>query len=166
MKFFVLLNFVLWSIGSAQAVTFRGDDVLPWPWGSECPFPWSKIEGEWVAKTDTLSERFTFTVQDDRSPTTRVLLVHRFRSDGELIATGRGLAPRDDRVVRAVMVGVGSESGTSYWAIVRTYSEKQKKSCSRNKQVTVITLRSADGSAENETHMVLEKAEAQRKSGP
>lgn len=139
------------------------DDLLPWPWGSECPFPWSRIEGEWTTRGSLTPERFSFTNKGELENGSRVLDVKRFDFEGELIGVGEGISPRGERIVRAGMVGVGPDKGKTYWALVRTYRELEKKSCSRTKQVTVITLRSASHDGEKETHFIVDKEDGVRR---
>jgi hypothetical protein len=163
LRLFLLL--LLWAPAHVWAVDFNNysEGVLPWPWGSECPFPWTKIEGEWTARGEGATDHFTFMLQGRQPDGGHGLAISRYGKNGELIGIGRGVAPRGERIVRAAMVGIGPEEGKTYWAIVRTYTEKQKKSCARNKQVTVITLKAAEGSDE-EIHYVLDREDSVRRA--
>lgn len=147
-------------ITAAQATVYEPLDLLPWPWGSECPFPWTKIEGTWSVRSDeSPNQKFTFEVTGTRENGTKVLEVRRYDGKGRLIGIGEGISPKGERVVRAVMTGIGPDAGNFYWAIVRTYSDKapnRKNSCAQGKLVTVITLRSTDGSSED-IHLIVDK---------
>lgn len=155
----VTLALTALMITTAQAADHEVLDLLPWPWGSECPFPWTKIEGTWTVRKDDSQEKFTFEVTGTWENGTNVLEVRRYDGKGRLIGVGEGISPKGERVVRAVMTGFGPHAGKSYWAIVRTYSEKisnRKNSCARGKLVTVITLRPTDGSSED-VHLIVDK---------
>lgn len=139
-------------------------DVLPWPWGSECPFPWSKIDGDWSTR-GTIHEQFSFVYKGETKNGSRILDVSRFDEDGRLIGEGEGVSPKGERIVRAAMVGVGPSKGKSYWALVRTYRENQagSKSCTKNKLVTVITLRPVGSTQTEDVHIIIDKEETVRK---
>jgi hypothetical protein len=157
---------ILGAVGLLLSVTATADviiyDLLPWPWGSECPFPWTRIEGDWVVRSGERHDRFTFSVKGTWDNGTRVLEVLRYDSRGRLIGTGEGVAPRGERIVRAAMSGQGSEKGKTYWALVRSYVEKRKMSCAKGKLVTVITLRPTDG-ASPDVHLIVERDEDEPK---
>lgn len=153
---------LLVGIGLAMTISAAADvtvyELLPWPWGTECPFPWRKIEGNWTVRSSENHEHFSFIVKGTWENGTRILEVQRYTGKGLLIGLGEGVAPRSERIVRAAMTGVGPEEGKSYWALVRTYVEKKKLSCARGKQVTVITLRPTDGSSDD-VHLIVDKEE-------
>ncbi len=161
LKVLILITSLL--MGPALHADLKPLDLLPWPWGSECPFPWTTIEGEWVVRSkDASQERFLFEVTQTWDNGTKVLEVSRFDQTGSLIGVGKATAPRGERVIRAVMTGVGpNNKGIPYWILVRTYVErleKRKKSCTRGKLVTVITIRSRDG---QEVHLIVDKEDSE-----
>ena len=163
---FLTLAFVLGSLATNAEVR-KGGDLLPWPWGSECPFPWAIIEGEWNTRQKLNAERFTFEVKGTWDNGTRILEIRRYNEKDELIGLGEGASQRREKILRASMVGVGPAEGKSYGAISRTYvEEEQKRSCSKNKQVTVITLRDANGSSEHDVHLIIDKEAAAHKTKP
>lgn len=154
----ILIFTVLASWGtSSLATSNQSDDLVPWPWGSECPFPWEKIQGAWVSRGSSNATRFTFNVKGSWGKDVRVLEIKRYNESGDLIATGEGTSHRREKIVRAAMVGVGKFEGEAYWAIIRTYVEVQRRSCARGSKITVVTLRDADGSEEHDLHYVIEK---------
>jgi len=164
-----ILSFVLvtMSVIPAHGKGASADDLLPWPWGSECPFPWTRIEGDWIARSEDGGERFSLNVKRELDNGARVLEVRRYDALDNLIARGEGVSAKSQRVVRAAMVGVGAYSGESYWALIRTYSETQKRTCSKNKQVTVITLRPANESTgDHDVHIIVDKEGSVRRSKP
>lgn len=158
---------VVLSVIPATAKPSSADDLLPWPWGSECPFPWTRIEGEWVGRSQDYTERFALTVTRELENGSKVLEVKRYDSYDNLIARGEGIAPRSQRIVRAGMVGVGEYSGESYWALIRTYSETQRRTCSKSKQVMVITLRPTnEKSGDHDVHIIVDREGRVRRDRP
>jgi len=160
-----ILSAVLVAILSLPGFA-HADDIIPWPWGTECPFPWSNIEGDWSVKTDgnLLKHKFHFDIKGTWENGTRILNVIWYDASGTLMAKGEGLSSRGERIVRAA-IGGATGDGNSYWAIVRAYHPKGKKSCSRTKLVTVITLRSFY-EQEPDIHLELEKSVDEQKSKP
>jgi hypothetical protein len=163
----VLLGLTVWAALPVYADPVESDDfgifdLLPWPWGTECPFPWKTIEGKWNSRTTVGREKFEFNSQGSLSNGTRLLEVARYDFEGRLVGVGMGVARRGDRIVRAAMVGVGEDDGSDYWAFIRTYSQK-KTTCARKNQVTVVTLRSIKNHSFKDVHMVLDR---DMKKGP
>lgn len=168
-KFLSVLMLATFSLG-LQAADFsqdvKKDDLVPWPWGTECPFPWAKIEGQWTTLRKDHPERFQFDLKGVWKNGTRVIEVRRYNQEDELIGLGEGITTRGEKIVRAAMVGVGPDEGKTYLAFIRTYVEAPKRTCSRGKLVTVVTLRSSDGSEEHDTHVIIEKDSSGNSSKP
>ncbi len=162
---FVSFLIVVLSVVPATGKTSKVDDLLPWPWGTECPFPWTRIEGEWVGKSQKITERFTLIIKDELESGAKILEVKRYDDLDNLIGQGEGVAPKGQRIVRAAMLGVGNYDGESYWALIRTYSEAPKKACTKNKQVMVITLRPTyEKSEQQDVHIVVDREGAARRN--
>lgn len=138
-----------------------GPTDVPWPWGSECPFPWASIEGVWSlsdVEQRSVGSYLRIEVVSELEDGLRVVKVVQFNHKGAIVAIGRGVAPFGKRIVRAGMHFVqGAER--SYWAIIRNYSkDKLANSCSKNKGMTVVTLRAMDGlSCQPDQHYVLNR---------
>jgi len=133
-------------------------DVWPWPWGTECPFPWENIEGAWQVKDSVYLTYFVFKViYEDEKDGSRHYEIFRYNRDRELIAFGRGIAPKGKRIIRAAMHTVGLNTAGSYWAIVRAYVKQNENSCSMDSIVTAITIRPIKGSPEMDVHYRVEK---------
>ena len=142
------------------------DDLIPWPWGTECPFPWEKIEGQWFTRHKDHPERFTFEVKKTDEYGSRILEIRRYNEDEKLIGLGEAVSAKYEKIVYAQMVSVGTDEERRYLAIIRTYVEAQKRSCARGKQVTVITLRDSDGSENHDTHVIIDKGQSSGRKTP
>lgn len=138
------------------------EDILPWPVGSECPFPWSSIEGDWFPLEAIEQQKLHFEVSQKLKDGTKVLDVLHYNSTGNLIGWGRGISPKGEKIVRLRMEYVSADRTGEYWGIVRAYvpqGEPTPASCARSRRVTVFTLRPIDKrSKENEIHLFIEKA--------
>ncbi|MCB0411139.1 MAG: hypothetical protein KDD22_01350 [Bdellovibrionales bacterium] len=139
------------------------DDVLPWPWGTECPFPWANFSGEWrVSQVDglgMLADSFEFNVLGTSGEGDRnyYFEIKRWNREGELVARGRGFALEKTRIIRAALISQEADgSSNSYWAIVRGYQSKKSSYC-RNDITMVLTLRPIEGSDQKDSHYVIEK---------
>lgn len=172
--FFALVVFALTVGMSFQTLagpyqpTTGEDEVLPWPWGTECPFPWGMIEGEWrVTGLDRETapeapDHFEFKVTYVAWDGTHHFEISRYSEDGRLLAFGRGVSPYSHKIIRAAMIEVSDDgtSGRKYWAIVRAYQTDQESSCGKE-LTTVITLRPINMQEQTEDiHFVIEKMEA------
>lgn len=158
----ILLALLVVSV-PAQSETYKpfSDDgqVLPWPWGTECPFPWHNIEGMWTEsepRTEFLPVTyFEFEIIDEWASGTRIFRVTHFDEEGNVLAVGRGTASKGYKIVRAVLLP-RDKSEESYSVIVRAYRE-DRFGCS-DKLVTVLTMRKAGATPEEDVHMVIGKS--------
>ena len=139
-------------------------DALPWPWGSECPFPWDEIEGMWKATSpDQMGRQFApslgyyqFEVVSVWVSGTRVVEVTKYSPEGEIIGKGRGYAPEGQRILRAVILTSEGLNLPNHRVIVRSYNESATASCSSS-LVTVLTARPMSDDRTQETHFILTK---------
>ena len=147
----------------AQAEIYQpmgdGGQVLPWPWGSECPFPWHNIEGMWTEsepRTESLPiTYFEFEIIDEWASGTRIFKVTHYDEEGNVIAVGRGTASKGYKIVRAVLLP--KEKGLdSYSVIVRAYTE-DRFACS-DELVTVLTVRKRGATPEEDIHLIIGKS--------
>jgi hypothetical protein len=140
-------------------VYVRGD-VFPWPWGSECPFPWREIEGTWMVKGEDNSffngNSLTFDVKKEDDGV-KVLEIAQFDREANLRARGNGFSEKDKRVVKGIMTS--EQTGKNYTVMVRSYSKKSK-SCRSTDLVSAITFCPLRGKkCLQDSNYVLEKIE-------
>lgn len=80
------------------------DDVRPWPWGSEIPFPWRGIEGTWVAEAGECFRFYAFEILKNEADGERILNVRHF--DPNTCHTySTGIGYQQGKIVKAVMNG-------------------------------------------------------------
>ena len=132
------------SVGvSAGSPCDKGDN-FPWPWGSECPFPWQEIEGAYEVADGPKDGRYLghFVVfdeiQEDRQGL-KFMRVTQYDSRGFMVGEGTGFSQKDKRVVRGILTPV--QEGPRYTVLVRSYAKRQGASCRRPEDlVTAITF--------------------------
>ncbi len=138
---FAVMLLSLPSFASSQYDT-KGDDLFPWPWGSECPFPWKEINGRYrvQAKGSGIYSRhyLVFEVSEGFSEGIKFIKIWQFDSEGALYAEGRGYSKNDQRVVRGLLAEV--ETGKEYSVIVRSYERDSKNTCLNGDLVTAVTF--------------------------
>ncbi len=175
---FILMTFVL-AVHSGSAFShvnfeediFGEDDVLPWPWGTECPFPWGNIEGVWKASKPSIveesSERryfggvpvrffYEFKVTDMAAYESKLVQITKYDEEGQVIGTGRGYSHPHQKIVRAVIVAAQGVNMANHRVIIRAYKQKLTLSCG-NELVTVLTTRGMDNEKSSDRHYVLKK---------
>ena len=158
----IFLAFGMSAMASAGPGDFAQDDPLPWPWGTECPFPWTTIDGYWeVADEEVVFDYFEFETTSVRESGTRVFQIRHYNRTGEMIAEGRGVSQKGQRIVRAALTTRGQKKPIErYWAIVRTYVENETFSCEDRRLVTVLTLRPIGKPSSKDVHYLIEKVDA------
>ncbi|MCB0342893.1 MAG: hypothetical protein H6626_12570 [Pseudobdellovibrionaceae bacterium] len=149
------------SVASQDSGFVPLEDTLPWPWGTECPFPWQDIEGMWKMRSNVEGSYFEFTVISELEDGSRVFEVTHYNEDFEIIAAGRGLAPSGKRIVRAAMHSPEEYKGRpySYWAIVRSYERTNDYGCGGD-LVTAVTFRPVEQAEGVDHHYILEKVQS------
>lgn len=159
MKKFFLALLILGSLSvAAKEVCPSNGDALPWPWGTECPFPWAMIEGEWNASAFESADRFTFRVLSVDRRGGRTFEIKRYNAENELIAQGKGVASKRKKIIRAFLSSVQEEKKKNYWALVRAYSEDVGFTCNTDQLAVVITLRtSRPKTCEPDTHFIVKR---------
>lgn len=95
-----------------------GDDFVPWPWGSEMPFPWPFVQGVWKAEKGEFRSFFKFEIVKDKDGI-RQLRVTQIDPVTCLIQA-QGVAIEWNNMVRAQMTG---RSGNTYRLSLRSFSE-------------------------------------------
>lgn len=170
MKFILvtLISLFLCTINSAHSYAppsydFRGNgEPLPWPWGTECPFPWNNIEGLWKAQTPekrntpSVESYYEFRIINKWNSGTRVFEVKKYSETGILLGEGKGYAPQGQKIVRAIVLGVDGMDIPNHRVIVRAYREVSASACGEN-LVTVLTARPMSDNEDEEIHYILLK---------
>ncbi|MCB0420283.1 MAG: hypothetical protein KDD61_04770 [Bdellovibrionales bacterium] len=141
LRLFLLIGLMFVSLTSITSYAQpKDDDIWPWPWGSECPFPWNDIEGLWRIKNKQNAGYFRFELtKTDHSEGFLVRIDH-IDMDGNVTASGSGFASYSQKIVRAALHSTVAEGKKSYWVIVRAYEMDKNVGCSGSVQ-TVVTLR-------------------------
>lgn len=142
------------------------DDTLPWPWGSECPFPWSDIQGVWRAYAPDMDNGgadhsfpfgyYEFKVKNEWTNGTKVIEVIKYNSAGEIEGRGQGYSSPEQRIVRAIVLGEGKSRMLNHRVIVRAYNRDSTLTCG-GELVTVLTTRPVSDEEGSDRHYVLVK---------
>ncbi len=119
-----------------------GDDLFPWPWGSECPFPWQEIRGQYVVRSQKpgpySGHYLTISVSQKDSSDIEFLDIKEFDRNGALYASGQGFAQVNDRIVKGLLTN--EDSGRTFTVMVRTYVKDKHSACTGKNLVTAITF--------------------------
>lgn len=118
----------------------KNDDIWPWPWGTECPFPWNDIEGLWRIKDKPDAGYFRFALTKTSHSEGFLVKVEHLDANGDVTAVGSGFTSYSQKIVRAAMHSKIPGRTTSYWVIVRAYEMDKNVGCAGSVQ-TVVTLR-------------------------
>ncbi len=122
------------------------DDPLPWPWGSECPFPWAELDGLWEINDPEVGGYFYFVLENQSEWEERPLLrLWKYSLDGRLVAFGQGHVHWREKSVQLTLAPAAG-SVISYQIILRSYPDHRLKdgasSCfGPGGQVMLFTLR-------------------------
>ena len=110
---------ILSSSAIDSLIQGSGDDFVPWPWGSEMPFPWVFVQGVWMAEKGDFRTFFAFRVVKDKNDIRQLQVQQIDPETCEIKATG--VAIEMNNIVRAQMT---SSNGTVYRLSLRSFSEK------------------------------------------
>lgn len=159
--FLIILNIAV--IKPAEANIFK--DVIssqgswPWPWGSECPFPWEDISGSWMISE--LGEEIQFEVLSSTHQGERFLKITHLDRNGGTLAVGYGYGPAARKVITASMAYNVNGITYHYWLLIRAYSHKDQfaSSCQATQRVTAITFRpvACECGTKDDTNLTLKK---------
>lgn len=137
-------------------------DMVPWPWGSECPFPWSGVEGAWtvVSLYESQYEGHKLEFAHYTEGTRKALAVSMYSHQGNLVASGRGYSIDEGKVILATMKNISTER--RFRIYVRVYPEGQGLSCTdKSKQVMVAAFCSPRGrKCLNESNYILSRPDS------
>ncbi len=158
----VLLAILLHSFAGASPKPTKDGEIFPWPWGLECPFPWSEIPGYWQLESKTHQGYFEFIVSGKTASGGYILEVTEYSLDGEAKASGWSYSEGTERHIQVAMQSMDDRSNSApFWAIVRTFADGGKKSQACNKasrMVIVLTIRPlAENTADRDSHYVIKK---------
>ena len=147
MKFiFVILAVSVMSLTAHSGAPGTKGDMVPWPWGSECPFPWSGVEGTWRVDPVSQSEFAGYALEFHhyKEGAKKVLAARIFNASGEVLAVGHGFSINGGEVILLTMKNISTES--RFRIYVRVYPEHGGLSCSdRSRQVMVAAFCSPRG---------------------
>lgn len=96
------------------------DDFVPWPWGSEAPFPWSFVQGVWLAEQGEYKSFFSFRVIKSKQGLRQLEVKQIDPVTCKTVTKGNGLEDTHN-VVRAVM---NNSDGYSYRLLLRSFDEE------------------------------------------
>jgi hypothetical protein len=138
-----------------------GDDLFPWPWGSECPFPWQEIQGRYVVRAQKAGGTYNghfldITVSDKEDSNLEFLSITEYDRNGVVYASGQGYAQATDRVVKGLLVN--EASNREFTVMIRTYVREKSSVCSGANLVTAVTFCPLRGKkCQGETNYLLER---------
>lgn len=139
----ILLGLAMPLLAGSRDSDVKGDDLFPWPWGTECPFPWAEISGSYILKSQTPSayagHYLIFEVNHEARDGLKFLNISQYDKFGRLFASGRGYSQKDQRIVKGILKS--KASGREYVAMVRSYVKEKKLSCTQGQNlVTAVTF--------------------------
>lgn len=135
---------------NAQLNDPNAGDLVPWPWGTECVFPWNEIEGNWrvrgTSESIFNSHKLGFEIAEDVRGGVKLLYIKHMNERGEPIGHGTGYGDKDNKLIKAIMTIAGSP-GLNYEIIVRAYSrdDTQTVQCVGGKMALAVTFCPRDG---------------------
>lgn len=131
------------SMSSDQGGGVEAGDLVPWPWGTECPFPWNQVDGSWEVKGRFGARydrhRLEFESAEDVAAGVKLLYINHYNQRNKLVGQGVGYSNKENKIIKAVMTDVtGVTSG--YQIIVRSYAEVKGQSCRNGKLSVAVTF--------------------------
>jgi hypothetical protein len=142
MKKWIMLPVLALGLLATSITAQAKDDLFPWPWGTECPFPWQEIEGSYLVhgpKGGPYNRHVvSFEVIEQQQSGKKHLLVKQFDRRGYMVASGKAYSQKDQRIVRGILKS--EETGRNYVVMVRTYAKGDNKSCRSADLATAITF--------------------------
>jgi hypothetical protein len=174
MKFLttLLLGVALFAPPAMADVGPLGDG-WPWPWGSECPFPWTDVGGKWVVKSikgEKVYENHILVFSaEEEDPGTKLLYVEQYNKNKTLVAVGQGISEGNGRIISAIM-DPERRGKRAYKIMVRSYLTQYEATsilapggCTKQDTVLAVTFCAPNGKKCMETSNY--KLEKLRSSG-
>lgn len=121
-----------------------GEPGVPFPMNITLPFPWGNIEGLWKVAIDKVDVVFSFKLQTDHDGHEYLEVLQINSANGTILAEGVGISIESDKLVRAAMKSIGTNS--NYMLFIGSYKITQgAQATGRTAQskpaVTVLTVR-------------------------
>ena len=129
-------------------------DWLPWPFGSECPTPWSHLQGNWIHSNGDELGKIYIDVSDLFNGL-RLVSVKRYDHAGHVVDQGSADVYDVDKIIMVSMIPA-DDSKPPYALFIRHYAASG--SCSGGHLATVITIRHDQRSCENDVNFILKRA--------
>ena len=132
---------------------------FPWPWATQCPFPWATIEGRWSYQSLQNDGRyFDFDVKTVTDTGEQYLFIHEYNGEGFLVAQGVGYSRNGQMGVLAAM-HYGQDERGGYWLHVSSYipAESSAFSCLSSDVKTAIKITPFGQKQSNEAPQIIEK---------
>lgn len=95
------------------------DNTIPWPWGYESPFPWSFVQGVWLAEHGDFKSYFSFRVVSEKDGLQQLEVQQVDPLNCQPLAKGVGF--EQSKIVRAQMT---STTGSVYRLALRAFHER------------------------------------------
>ncbi len=168
----MMLVAAMFSI-NASAVDNEPLDKFPWDWGTECPFPWDEIDGEYVVTSISGDKKMDGTrlklvsIDPAAKHVDPILEVFHYNKFNRVITSGIGVGKESDRIITAYTKKPSEEKSTSkiyirtYVAEVTSPANKQETlaaTCQKQTQVVTATFCSLYGRKCKDTeNYILEK---------
>ncbi len=144
-KFIITLGLAFVFAISAFAggrVNPAGDDLFPWPWGTECPFPWKEIEGGYYVRAmqsgPYSGHLMYFEVKKSSNSSVKYLNVTQYNRNGFVFARGKASSEKGEKILKGVMRT--EDSDRDFVIMVRSYEGSKAAACDENHVVTAITF--------------------------
>lgn len=128
--------------GARGSSDVLGDDLFPWPWGTECPFPWRDIGGEYVVLGANGAGSYNghfinFELVSKDVDDIQFLKIQQYTRKGVKFAEGKVYSSKDQRIVRGILRTV--KTGKELTIIVRSYVKDAQKSCKSTEVKNLVT---------------------------
>lgn len=132
-------------------------DRFPWDWGTECPFPWSEVDGYYRvlsvdgAKSKDGTYLHLVSPEPEAHEENPILEVFHFNSKHDLLTLGMGVASPEDKIIKAYTRKVNEKNATakiyirSYIQDLASGSSTKLVSCTNSPQVFTATFCSLKG---------------------
>jgi len=165
MRYVVMIFFVLsFQVASAQCSGIDEKETFPWPWSTQCPFPWESIEGKWMATTKTGNEvYYDFRVISQTQDGEHYLIVTEYNEEMKILARGVGYSRRGELGVLAAMHWYAEDQHGGFWLQVSSFVDEQKATplaCVRKNLKTAVKMTPFGQIQDNEAPLIIEKMPA------
>lgn len=102
-----------------RLLQIQEDNTIPWPWGYEAPFPWTFVQGVWLAEHGEFRSYFQFRVVSEKNGLQQLDVQQVDPQTCEPLARGVGF--EQNKIVRAQMT---SSTGAVYRVALRSFHER------------------------------------------